>query len=221
MMGAKRMIVIGITELECGADIVGMLRKVMGKAGLKISIIQSYDFHSLYSSGVSLKHYLDELERNHMDIVIIKIKPEQITKGIYINIRFNILVHNHINKRAYLEDVKVIFDRMRKEDIAIINIDEETNFELLRDSKMCVITYGLCSKATITASSIEEGTEGITLIYCMQRTIKTIENTIIEPQEFPIKAVSSKNQDIYDTLAAMTTALVCNVNVDETQKIVL
>ncbi len=221
MMGAKRMIVIGITELECGADIVGMLRKIMKKAGLRISIIQSYDFHSSNSSSVSLNHYLDELERNHMDIVIVKIKLEQIAQGLYKKIRFNILVHNNINKRECLEDMKAIFDKMGKDDMAIINVDEETSLQLLRDSKMCVITYGLCSKATITASSIEEGTEGITLIYCLQRTIHTIENIIIEPQEFPIKAVSSKEQDVYDTLAAVTTALLCNVNVEETQKIVL
>ncbi len=222
------MITIGITGAEQESGIINMLRKIMNQADLKFSIIESYDFHLSMLPSVSLKDYIGELKKNKTDIAIIKIVKEKLIAGMYHHIKFNILVYNHISdhngqgpQHEEMAHEKKIFDAMDKEDIAIINIDDQRVLQLLRDSKMCVITYGLSSKATITASSIEADSDCSTFIYCLQRTLCTVEGRDIEPQEFPVRIISSKDKNTYNTLAAVTTALVCNADASVIQALIL
>lgn len=60
----------------------------------------------------------------------------------------------------------------------IINADEEINLEIIPEKTLNVITFGFNSKATITASSVEED-----ILLCIQRKIKDIGNNVIEQQE--------------------------------------
>lgn len=227
-IGAWIMIAIGITGLEKESGIVGMYRNIVKKAGLRVNIIESYSVWFESHSDISMKEYLKELEKNQSDIVVIKITPEKLEKGMYKDVKFDILVYdniigtkNSVIQADILKHEKAIFDAMNKEDIAIVNIDNQTVLKLLEGSKMCVITYGLSSKATIIPSSIKEEADSSTFIYCLQRTINTIEKKSIEPQEFPVTVASSKDKDIYNTLAAVTTALVCNVDASQIQDILL
>ena len=71
------------------------------------------------------------------------------------------------------------------------------------------ITCGLSLRSTVTASSIDE--EGFT--YCLQRSIVTVENKEVLPQEFNV-FWSVKPEDIYPYLAIVTMLLICGVSVD-------
>ena len=54
---------------------------------------------------------------------------------------------------------------------------------------MTVITYGFNSKATITASSVEEDQ----VMVCLQRTMKTREGKQMEPQEIEMPKLENVN----------------------------
>ena len=72
----------------------------------------------------------------------------------------------------------------------ILNSDMDINLESIYKVKLTVITYGLNLKSTVTASSIENEK----LQICIQRSIKNINNKIIEPKEVYVYA---KKNDIY------------------------
>jgi UDP-N-acetylmuramyl tripeptide synthase len=205
-----------------------MFRKIISRTDKKFSVIECCDFHSSTPPGITLRNYINELEKNKVDIAIVKITAKYISKGTYEGIKFNILVYDNVEKyydkllqKEWLVYQKKIFSKMERDDIAIINIDDETVLELLQGSKMCVITYGLSSKVTITVSSIIQDSNSSTIIYCLQRTISTIGKKSIDPQEFSIKLSSLSDKDIYTTLAAVTTALVCDVDIKLTQALSL
>jgi UDP-N-acetylmuramyl tripeptide synthase len=221
-------ITVAISGVHQNSAIINMLRKIFSRSGKRLNVIETYDFHSSTPPGTTFKSYIEELGKNGVDIVIIKVIPEKISKGIYNDIGFNILVYDSVKEdddqlleKDLLKYQKRIFDKMRKDDIAVVNIDDETVFELLKGSKMCVITYGLASKVTITASSIEEDAHSSTFIYCLQRNITTLENKNVEPQEFPIKVVPSLGNSIYDALAAVTVALICDIDAELFKELVL
>ncbi len=71
----------------------------------------------------------------------------------------------------------------------IINSDLEKNLELLENVKATVITYGFNSKATITASSVEEDE----ILLCIQRTIEDKNGNVIEPEEIKIQLCENVN----------------------------
>ncbi|WHH59017.1 Mur ligase family protein [Petroclostridium sp. X23] len=214
------MIIVGICENEQTSKTIQILREIIGSTKIRNSMIESYDFHSSTPPRMALKSYIDELRKNDIEIAVIKIIPERIAEGVYDNIKFNVLIYNNFKNDTgdRYNDEKVIiykklFESMEKQNIAIVNNDDNTVLELLKGTRMCVITYGLNSKATITASSIEQDVQDISLNYCIQRIITTLNKFAIEPQEFPIRIFSSVDKDIYALLAAVTTAIICGVSI--------
>ena len=222
------MITIGIHAKLQHSGVVGMLRNIFYKSGVRINIVETFNFYTEMDAKTSLIAYLKELRKSKTDIVIIKIIPEKMMQGLYNHVRFNFLIYEHAIEQypkyftqTYLSYYKKILSNMEKEDIALINIDNDKMAELLKGSKMCVITYGLNSKATITTSSIEEGEQPNTFIYCLQRSIKTINGEDIEAQEFPVRVRSSKDKEIYNTLGAVTIGLIYNVDIFQIQAFIL
>ena len=61
-----------------------------------------------------------------------------------------------------------------------MNTDITDNLSFLNDLQVQLITYGFNSKATITASSIDDNK----IIVCLQRAITNAHGKQIEPQEF-------------------------------------
>ncbi len=92
------------------------------------------------------------------------------------NIKFQtILIVKKIN-----EHKKIIKEIAKKAEYLIVNTDITDNLSFLNDLQVQLITYGFNSKATITASSIDDNK----IIVCLQRAITNAHGKQIEPQEF-------------------------------------
>lgn len=87
-----------------------------------------------------------------------------------------------------------------EQSLFLVNIDTPPQKAL--QGPLQTITYGLNSKATITASSIHPERA----LICVQRCFEDIHGNRIEPQEF---TVSKKCQDMELCLAAVSIGLVC------------
>ncbi len=114
-----------------------------------------------------------------------------------------------------LNPKKKLFDNLYAGKIALINSDDRYASDMLRDnSNILVITYGLSSKSTVNASSIDIGF--ITSFnYCLQRGITTLSGIAIEPFEYPIVSNLLKNHDIYNALSVITTCLLLDIPIDD------
>ena len=92
------------------------------------------------------------------------------------NIKFQtILIGKKINEHR-----KIIKEIAKKAEYLIVNTDITDNLSFLNDLQVQLITYGFNSKATITASSIDDNK----IIVCLQRAITNVYGKQIEPQEF-------------------------------------
>ena len=92
------------------------------------------------------------------------------------NIKFQtILIGKKINEHR-----KIIKEIAKKAEYLIVNTDITDNLSFLNDLQVQLITYGFNSKATITASSIDDNK----IIVCLQRAITNAHGKQIEPQEF-------------------------------------
>lgn len=80
--------------------------------------------------------------------------------------------------------------------------------------KALIISYGLNSLATVTASSINDDGEMLCFQYCLQRSIPSLSGKIVEPQEFPVR-ICSKEAKIYSALSVVTLAMVCDILTEE------
>lgn len=113
------------------------------------------------------------------------------------NIKFEtILIIGNINEIKNINILKKIISCTK---YLIIQLDSNENIDILKDLKLNVVTFGFNQKSTITVSSVEEEN----IILCLQRSIKTLANNIIEPQEINIK-VENEEYDI-DSIIGITS----------------
>ena len=237
------MIVIGVAGMEKQSDIIGMLRKIFSKAQKRVNIIESCDFQALTAKNrtnqvewessmrsktsddsLTMQQYVEELRKNKSEIVIIKILPQLLESQGYCHIDFDIIVYSSSENEENSDKnhLAKLFQCMTKESIALVNIDDENVFDILNHSVMSVVTYGMGSKATITASSIsDEETEHSTLIICLQRNLPVVGADNLEPEEFPVTIKSSGTDTVYNALAAVTTSLICGITEKSLEEILL
>ncbi|MBE5040308.1 hypothetical protein [Ructibacterium gallinarum] len=88
----------------------------------------------------------------------------------------------------------------------ILNGDKETDTTGIQLNGICLLTCGLSLRSTVTASSLSD--DGFT--YCLQRSIFTLEQNELSPQEFNVHW-HKKPDDIYPYLALVTLLLLCGV----------
>ncbi len=99
------------------------------------------------------------------------------------NIKFQTIL---IGKKVK-ENSKEVHEILSKAEYLIFNVDITENLELINNLNLQLITYGFNSKASITASSME----GEEVMVCLQRSIKSVNGKITEPQEITIKAYNN------------------------------
>ncbi len=84
----------------------------------------------------------------------------------------------------------------------VFNLDENENILENFNGENMVISYGFNSNSDITISSIKDDE-----IMCyLQKTIKNLQNIIIEPQEIKVK-IKRENVDIYDIMIVIALAI--------------
>lgn len=119
--------------------------------------------------NIKKEQLIDISEKNILNIKNIKFETVVITRDF----KNNELI------KTILKDAKYI----------IINSDLDSNLKLVGNMESRIITYGFNSKATVTASSVND--EEIFL--CIQRNVKGKNNMIIEPQELKVDIVGNVN----------------------------
>lgn len=131
-----------------------------------------------------------ELNVNREKIFDIKEKNIENIKNISFE---TIIIAREFNNKEILKRI------IEKANYLIVNSDIKENLDMLLNMKATIITYGFNSKATITASSVQDEE----MIICVQRTMQTIKGKIIEPQEFIVPIY----ENVECTMSIITTLL--------------
>ncbi len=158
-------------------------------------------------------------EKINCDILTIEINYEDFINKKYNFLNFDIIIFENcgiIEKTINKDENRDLYVN-----VLVVNLDDKNIFKLLNGFKAKLITFGLNSKSCVTVSSIQNDYGLQEIEFCIQRTIPTLIGTKIEPQEFKLTLNKYKEYEIYISLAAVSLAIICGIEVDNIQKIAL
>jgi len=128
----------------------------------------------------TIKKYFESIKQIH---TIININNKNIDN--IKNIKFEVLVLD-VNTLGNIPNVQKIILNSK---IVVVNTDLDVNLECVNSLKLRLISYGHNSKSTITVSSVNEEE----IMISLQRSIRTLKDNIIEPQEIMIMGKQCHN----------------------------
>ena len=141
------------------------------------------------------KEVIKNSKNNKFEIININRKCIENIK----NIRFETVIIND-DLADFLKTSKYLEDILRNVKYLVINSDVVKDLEVLVNSNINVITYGLNQKATITMSSIM--TENI--LICVQNKFKNIFGEFVEEQEVNVEISKNNLKKICNSMAVFS-----------------
>jgi UDP-N-acetylmuramoyl-L-alanyl-D-glutamate--2,6-diaminopimelate ligase len=144
-----------------------------------------------------------KLLNEEIDYCIIELSREDLIQGNLYKIKLDILIQTTFEQEnsEVISAIQKLISNIKEKGYIIFNSDsiQKINFEC---SSIYPVTYGLNGKTTVTASSIDD-LERLNFSYCLQRSIVTIFDNLVQPFEKPVK-VEGRYMDVYYYLAAYT-----------------
>lgn len=171
-----------------------------------------------------LINLLNKMVNMGIEVVVMEVSSHGLKLERTCGLDFDVAIHTNItedhmdfheNFEDYVKSKKKLFDSLSRNKIAILNTDDENATKLIEDNnKALVITYGLASKSSITASSMQiKNSTKFTL--CIQRGITSLYGKEIEPAEYPINLNLTGKHNVYNTLAAIAASLYFGVEIED------
>lgn len=213
------MLVAGIIGRDEECRTTNLINDIFSTAGKKVSIIDAKDLIGLDSRLI--KSYVNELEKNNVEVLILKINIFDIENEIFNYLHFDIMIYNDsanhlsdLNTESYAALMRRVFSFLDEKGTAIVNVDYNELIKFLQGLNRYVVTYGFNPKASITASSTGDSLLKNSFMCCLQRTISARNGELVEPQEYRIN-VESDEVDAYNVLAAASFAIVNGVDLNQ------
>lgn len=182
-----------------------------------LSIYQSKGFKVFLSNvgegkNVNYFEWISEAKKKKAQILIIAMNEKSLWEK-RIDIKFHIMVYlngeGRKNKKA-----SGLSDFLEEKNVIIINSDNKEIFPFTICPGTTLITCGINSKASVTASSVICDGDYETVQCCIQRAIRTISGERLEPQEFSV-SVRDDKQNVAGVLAAVTAAMADDMEISE------
>ncbi len=216
--GVEIMLIVGILGSEGKWQPAGIISSMLASKGEKASIIDPAGLPGIDSRMLSA--YVNELEKNNVSVLILKMNIPGIDKLLPDDIRFDILIYagrTHFCKnsqRALSDCVKRVFSLLDDRGVAIVNVDDGELIKILEGMKHRFITYGFNTKACVTTSSIGDTVSEDGFICCLQRSVSTKDGKVVGPQEYKMR-LDAGGYDSHDLLAAAAFSIVIGFDPDQ------
>lgn len=216
--GVEIMIIAGILGSEGKWQTAGLISSMLASKGEKVSIIDPAGMPGINNRMFSA--YVNELEKNNINMLILKLNIPEIERLLPDDIRFDILVYTDrtnsckSGQRIYSDNLRKVFSLLDEKGIAIVNVDDSDLIKLLEGMKHRFITYGFNTKACVTTSSIGDTVFKDGFICCLQRKVSTRNGRVIEPQEYKIRLESGEFNS-HNLLAAAAFAIVNGIDLNQ------
>ena len=212
------MLIAGIFGSKGKLQTAAIISSMLAAQGEKVSVIDSTRLPAM--DGSKIKAYIAELEKNSVDLLLLKIELADIDRLLSDGLQFDILIYTDkaedgldFEKPEYKNKVKQIISLMADKGVAIVNVDDNELISLLQGMKHRFVTYGFNTKASVTTSSIGDSVFKDGFICCLQRSISARNGKIIEPQEYKLQ-LESGEFDSHNVLAAASFAIINGIDLN-------
>ncbi|WP_352417908.1 UDP-N-acetylmuramoyl-L-alanyl-D-glutamate--2,6-diaminopimelate ligase [Proteiniborus sp.] len=226
---SHKLILIGITGTNGKTTTSYLLEHILKTAGIRAGVIGTlgirFDGKHIPTNLTTpepeiLFRVLNEMVKEEIEVAIMEVSSHGLKLMRVNGLDFDIAIHtnigfDHINfhktKVDYIKSKKILFDSLKKNGISIINIDDKEGLKLIEGNLNTIaVTYGLNSKASITASSLKL-TDNIKFNLYIQRGLTALNSSEIEPMEIPVAMKLMGRHNVYNSLAAISGALCLGV----------
>ena len=156
-------------------------------------------FFGIISSKKDFVIMKKELEKSLKNVNLILVSEDNIEN--LQNIKFEALI---INDELHIKESNIMFFQKICENLKylIINSDRNNFLDILNNNRLCVITYGLNHKCTVTASSI---TEEYVLVALQREIIDKYGNLMVIGEK---RVNTIKEMDVYGVMAIFILKLI-------------
>ena len=212
------MLIAGIIGNEGKVQTASLINSILASKGEKVSVIDSASLLGLDSKRI--KAYISELEKNNVDLLLLKTNITDVDKFLSDEVQFDIIIYTdkaedieESDRNEYSEKVARVFSLMAEKGVAIVNVDDSDLISVLQGMKHRFVTYGFNTKASITTSSIGDSVFKDGFICCLQRSISTRSGKVVEPQEYKLNLEASEF-DSHNVLAAASFAIINGIDLN-------
>lgn len=220
-MGLKKMLIAGILGSESKLQTASIISSMLTLKGDKVSIIDPAGMPGI--DGKRIRAYISELEKNNIDILILKLNIADAYSYLPDDIRFDILIYTDKSSNSTSDDkteysviLGKVFSMLAEKGVAIVNVDDSELIQLLKGKKHRFITYGFNTKASVTTSSVGDAVFKDGFICCLQRSVSTRTGRVIEPQEYKIGLYTGESEfDSHNLLAAASFAIINDIDLNQ------
>jgi UDP-N-acetylmuramoyl-L-alanyl-D-glutamate--2,6-diaminopimelate ligase len=214
-------ITIGIFGSNGKTSTVNLLSAIFNSCEIPCEIISSKK-NVAYKRNISNIESYKKLKNIGINGIILIEVTEDLLKDISLGeIDFDLFIHCSISEDSYeaseegLSKINSMIGSSKRHNIVVLNTDDSHWKDMLIDlGNTYLVTYGLGSKATVTASSIEGG-RNIRFCYCLQRSLTDFNNKTVEPMEVPFEINVLGLYNVYNGLAAITAALILGISLED------
>ena len=182
------MVVIGVVSGSAEGRIEKAVKKIFSVDGMRTVILES---------GKIAQEEIQNLGAAGVGYIIITLKKGEI-RPVYLDI----LILESIADISY-ELVKCVSAKTR----LIYNAD---SMPLVKFKHPNAISYGMSYTAEATISSVDDKFDGVSFVYCLQRSVTSLGGNILYEGEFTV-SFSNIKSGITDILAAITCGMICDI----------
>ena len=172
---------IGVTGTNGKTTITSLLYKLFNNQGIKSGLISTINIEyeeftenskNTTPDPILLNHHLNEMVKRNIKVCFIEvsshgIKQKRVFGKDFKGIVFTNLTHDHIDYhktfKDYRDTKKEVFDTLKKNSFALINIDDKNGKFMTQNSSARVYTYSLKSKSNFSCRIVEQQLNGMLL----------------------------------------------------------
>ena len=217
---SEKLNLIGVTGTNGKTTITYLLKAIFEESGFKCGLIGTIDYMTGEKTEVSRLTTPDSLEINQIlsrmveskinfcfmevssiALVLNRVYGQNFKSGIFTNLTSEHL-DLHENMKNYFNAKKILFDNLKKSDIAVSNKDDEYGEFILKDTKAKKIFYSIDSESDFKAVKEKISIDGIEFVLN------------IKGKEYKIKSNLTGRFNIYNILAAISAALKYEIKIE-------
>jgi UDP-N-acetylmuramoyl-L-alanyl-D-glutamate--2,6-diaminopimelate ligase len=214
---SRKLKVIGITGTNGKTTITYLAESIIKASGKGAGVIGTINYRingktlpaiNTTPGALALQCMLSEMARSNTGYAIIEVSSHSLDQGRVENVLFDVgvftnLTGDHLDYHKttgnYFKAKKRLFDKLKADGSAVLNMDDKKVASLKRSMKSRVITYGIKGKADVRAMDIALSMEGTKF------TVRTSNTT------FDIRTKLIGIHNVSNILAAVSVAIALNI----------